>query len=265
MPALLELQARFGAALLRDDADGLAGAIVGDGLAPAARAQVYRNHVFTSLTDALSTTYPVVCRLVDRRFFGYASDRYIRRHPPAGPCLFEYGATFGEFLATFPPCAGHPYLADVARLEWAMQGVLHAEDATPLAPAALAGIPLETAGRLTFRFDPAAAWLQSPWPIDRIWRANQPDADPDTTVDLGAGGVRLEIRRQADNVVTMRRLAPAEFALRSALGAGASLETAAETAATADPDFDLTEALRALLGEALLVGFTTMRAKGDSQ
>jgi hypothetical protein len=63
----------------------------------------------------------------------------------------------------------------------------------------------------------------------------------------------------------MRRLEPAEFALRSALGAGASLETAAETAATADPGFDLTEAFRALLGEALLVGFTTTRAKGDSR
>jgi hypothetical protein len=227
--------------------------------------QVYRNHVFTSLTDALSTTYPVVCRLVDRAFFGYAADRYIRRHPPTGPCLFEYGATFGEFLATFPPCAGHPYLAHVAWLEWAMQSALHAEDATPLAPAALARIPHEAVGRLTFRLDPTAAWLESPWPIDSIWRANQPDADPDITVDLDAGGVRLEIRRQADDVVAMRRLEPAEFALRSALGAGASLETAAETAATADPDFDLAEALRALLGEALLVGFTTTRAKGDSR
>ena len=44
---------------------------------------------------------PVVCRLVDRRFFAYAADPYIRAHPPAGPCLFEYGATFPDFLAAF--------------------------------------------------------------------------------------------------------------------------------------------------------------------
>ena len=44
------------------------------------------------------------------RFFGFAADRYIHDHLPAGPCLFEYGATFPDFLAGFPylqtPVAG---------------------------------------------------------------------------------------------------------------------------------------------------------------
>jgi hypothetical protein len=110
MRALPEMQADLAAAILGEDARAVARLIVPDGLPPAARLQVYWNHVFTSLTETLAATYPVVCRLVDQRFFGFAADRYIRRHPPAGPCLFEYGETFPEFLATFPPCAGHPYL-----------------------------------------------------------------------------------------------------------------------------------------------------------
>jgi hypothetical protein len=250
--ALLEVQRDFAAAILDQRAGAAADLIAPDDLSPAARIQVYWHHVFSSLTEALESTYPVVCRLVDRRFFGFAADRYVRSHPPAGPCLFEYGASFSDFLATFPPCAGHPYLADVARLEWAMNLALHAEDAEPIAPAELARVPPGDVGRLTFRLDPSASWLESPWPIDRIWRANQPEADPDTHVDLAAGGARLEIRRRGD-VPTFRHLARGEFLFRYALGAGAALGTAVGTAMTADPGFDLTAAIRALIEETLPV------------
>jgi hypothetical protein len=255
MPALSELQARFASALLGDDATGAADGIAADGIDPARRVQVYRNHVLTSLTDALETTFPVVCRLVDRRFFGFAADRYIRRSPPAGPCLFEYGETFPEFLASFPPCAGHPYLADVARLEWAMNVALHAEDVLAIAPDALGRVPPEDVGRLRFHIDPSASWLRSPWPVDRIWRANQPGADPTALVDLAGGEALLEVRRR-DDAVTLRRLERAELAFRAALGTAATLETATGLALDEAPGFDLTEALRALLAEALVVGFT---------
>jgi hypothetical protein len=251
---LPELQAAFASALLRGDARGVADVILGDGLTPGARVQIYWNHVFSTLTDVLETTFPVVCRLVDRRFFGFAADRYVRSHPPTGPCLFEYGETFPGFIASFPPCAGHPYLADVARLEWAVNAAAHAEDRTPLAPAALEAVAPEDAGRLVLRLEPSASWLRSPWPLDRIWRANQPDADPDATVDLAAGGVTLEIRRGPDDAVTMRPLATGEFAFRAALGAGATLGVAADAGTAADPGFDLPAALRALLDEGLLTG-----------
>jgi hypothetical protein len=260
---LRELQRDFAAALLREDAGRVLDAIIGEGVTPAARVRVYRHHVLASLTTTLSAMYPVVCRLVGGGFFAFATDAYIRRDPPARPCLFEYGAAFADFLATFPPCAGHPYLADVARLEWALNVALHAEDATPIAAARLASVPSEAVGRLTFQLDPSAVWLESPWPVDRIWRVNQPGADDEVLVDIGAGGVQLEIRRQADDVVTMSCLEPAQFAFRSALGAGASLATAADSALAKNPSFDLTEALRAWLEEALLVGFTVERAKGD--
>ena len=256
MWALPEIQAGFAAAILREDAnDDVTSVIEAGGLTPAARVQVYRNHVFSSLTEVLTSTYPVVCRLVDRRFFGFAADAYIRRHPPTGPCLFEYGATLPAFLATLPACADYPYLADVARLEWAMNVVLHAEDAAPIPRTALAAVPAEDVGRLVLRMDPAAAWLRSAWPVDRIWQANQPDADPAATVDLAAGAVSLEVRRH-DDVVTLKRLDAADFAFRAALGEGVTLEAATESAMAEDPAFNLTTALRALLDEAFLVGYT---------
>src|SRR6266403_1205342 len=101
-------------------------AIMGDGLDPAARLNIHRNHYISSLGEALKATYPVACRLVDERFFAYAASEYIKISPPRRVCLFEYGEGFPDFLAAFPACASLVYLADVARLEWLINAALHA-------------------------------------------------------------------------------------------------------------------------------------------
>jgi hypothetical protein len=74
-------------------------------------------------------------------------------------------------------------------------------------------------------------------------------------VDLAEGEALLEIRRLED-VVAFRGLVPPEFAFRAALGAGATLEAAADSAMATDPAFDLSQAIRSLLGEKMLVGLT---------
>jgi hypothetical protein len=73
MPALRELQAAFLRAMFGSDEPELLETIVGDDLLPAARLQIYRHHVLTSLTDVLQATFPVICRLVDERFFRYVA------------------------------------------------------------------------------------------------------------------------------------------------------------------------------------------------
>jgi hypothetical protein len=89
MPTLRERERELRAALLGGDESRAAAGVALDGLAPEARLAIYRHHVLSSLTAVLVDTYPVVRRLVDPRFFAYAADVFIRRHPPAGPCLFE--------------------------------------------------------------------------------------------------------------------------------------------------------------------------------
>jgi hypothetical protein len=75
MTSLRELQRDVRAALLGSEDAGAAALVAADGLAPEARLQIYRHHVFTTLTAVLQAVFPVVCRLVDERFFGYAADR----------------------------------------------------------------------------------------------------------------------------------------------------------------------------------------------
>jgi hypothetical protein len=251
MSSLRELQAGFRATLLGDDARGLTDEILPDGLSATARVAVYRHHVLASLTATLASTFPVVCRLVDRRFFGWLADRYVREHPPTGPCLFEYGGDFAAFIARFPACAALPWLADVARLEWALNAAVHAPDAAPMAPERLVATPPETLGHLLLELEPSVTLLASPWPIDAIWRGNQPGAEA-AAVDLDAGAVRLEIRRRGDDVV-VRALPAGSFAFRRALAERAPLERALEAALAADVSFDLAGELRAVLDEQLLV------------
>ncbi len=256
MTSLRELQRDVRAALLGSDDAGAAALVAGDGLAPEARLQVYRHHVLTTLTGVLQAVFPVVCRLVDERFFGYAADQYIRVEPPAGPCLFEYGATFPEFLAAFPPCRDLAYLGDVARLEWAMHRALHAPDAAPLGPEALRSVAPEAAGGLILALDASVSLLASRWPIDAIWRANQSDAaEEGVTVDLGAGGVTLEVRRRGDDV-GFRVISAAAHAFRRGLAGGRPLVAATEHALAADPAFDLPDELAALFREGLAIGFS---------
>jgi putative DNA-binding protein len=254
VPTLGELQTMFGRALLTEDDQSAAAQVLGDGLPPESRLAIYRHHVLTTLTAVLRSTYPVVCRLVDERFFAYAADRYIRSQPPDGPCLTEYGASFPEFLAEFEPCRPLAYLPDVGRLEWALHSAIHAEEPAPLDAAALRALPADTLPQLRFRLDPSLTLLASAWPIDEIWRANQADADPARAVDLAAGGVWLEVRRIDEDAI-VRRLDPATHCFRRALQDGRALEEAA-VAVEHDAAFDVAGAVQALFNEGLLTDFT---------
>jgi hypothetical protein len=250
---LRELQRDVARALLAAGDDPVETAVAEDGLTGRARLEIYRHHIFITLTAALQATFPVVCRLVDERFFAFAADRYIRQDPPSGPCLFEYGATFPGFLAAFPPCRSLPYLADVARLEWAINRALHAPDHVPIEPAALQAQAGLVNGEETFSLDPSLSLVASPWPIDRIWQANQPGGDPAAAVDLTAGGVRLEVRRLGGDVM-FGNLDPGAFVFRDALAAGHRLAEAVDRALAAEEAFDLPGALAALVREGLLAG-----------
>jgi hypothetical protein len=254
MSDLRALQTRMRDVLLGGTGATLADAILDDGMPVAERLDVYRNNTFVSLKTVLKDAFPAVCRLVDERFFLYAADEFIRAAPPRQACLFAYGEGFPDFLAAFPPCQHLPYLAGVARLEWLMQGASHTTDATPLKPDALAAVGEIHVSDLTFRLEPSLGFFASPWPVDRIWRANRPGAAGDPAIDLDSGGVRIEVRRLGDDVV-MRALDPPTFVFRTVLAQGGRFESAAEAALESSPDFDLSAAFGDLFREGAIVGF----------
>jgi hypothetical protein len=257
MLALRDLQTAFRRTLFEEDVGAAyaLGAEIADGDFPASeRLAVYRNNVFASLTDALRETFPVICRLVDQRFFSYAAHEFIASHPPKRPSLLEYGDAFPDFLVGFPPCRDLFYLPDVARFEWLMNVAAHSTEAEPISSDSLAGFGSQDAAALVLALHPSFGFLSSPWPVDRIWRANQPGAC-DEIVDLGSGGVHLEVSRQKEDVV-FRTLDASTFAFRQVLAAGRPFAQAIERALEIDPDFAVGTALAELLTGGAITGVT---------
>ena len=120
MPSLLELQHAMRRSLLQEAGGGVDDSIVGAGLAPAQRLNIHRNTMLGTLANALRVSFPAVHRLVGADFFEGAAQIFAREQPPRSADLDAYGAEFPGFLQRFGPASTLAYLADVARLEWAV-------------------------------------------------------------------------------------------------------------------------------------------------
>lgn len=245
MSALRDLQSGFRRLMVAGDAGDLADKVISDRIGAAARLQVYRNHYRITLAEALAATFPALQRLVGDDFFGGLARVYIAEHPPAAPCLFEYGATLADFIAAFPPCRDLPYLADVARFEWAINAAWHGDDAPALSADALATVAPERRGALDVRLHRSVTLLESPWPVLRLWHAARDDGDE--AVNLDAGGDRLLIWRKGADVL-WRRVGADEWPFWRSLADGRGL---ADAAAALPADFDFGHLLAAALNDGL--------------
>lgn len=193
-------QTEFRAGLLDPGHPAPAGLADAAGRPAGKRYDVYRNNVSASLIEALEQGFPVVYKLVGRDFFRAVAAVHVRATPPASPLMMLYGAAFPDFLAGFPPAQSLPYLADVARLEYAIRLAYHAADAAPLAGTALAAIPPEDLPGTRLHFAPAVRVVASNHPIHGLWRANTVPGAPAPTP--GAEAV-LVARPDMDPTVTL--------------------------------------------------------------
>jgi hypothetical protein len=138
-------------------------------------------------------------------------------------------------------------LADVARLEWAVDAAARAADAggSPESIlAALATVPAEKVVTQRFALDPSCHFLSSAYPVLRIWQVHQPGFEGDAAVAFDAAADHLLVRREAGAVI-IERLPPGDHAMLRTLNDGGDLAMALDAAVAAEPDFDLGTALRA--------------------
>lgn len=84
---------------------------------------VHRNTALWGLVNALRIICPTVDALVGEAFFDQAALAFVQDHPPAGAWLTGYGSGFAGFLEAYAFASQTPYLADVARFDFATEAV----------------------------------------------------------------------------------------------------------------------------------------------
>ena len=195
--------------------------------------------------------FPVTAQLVDERFFRYAANEFVRFHPPTEPRLVRYGAAFPNFLRTFDGLAEMPFVAETARLEWAIAEALDSASLPPLPHRHARRRGGEATPDLVLQ--PSLRFVISHWPVLSIWSAHQDGGDIESIDASAHKPERVALWRSGDTV-RFALLTSAQFSFRYSLKAGLGLDKAVSRALTHEPMFDLTGALVSLFDDGLVTG-----------
>jgi hypothetical protein len=170
-PSLRDLQALFWAALNgRQDAALEAVVASTPGLTAADRVAIYAEMYFARLRDVLAEDFEKTAAALGPERFTAVVRAYLAAHPSGHPSVRHVGRHLAAFLAAEPPAGGPPWLADMARLEWARVEVFDAPDAQPVAMDDLRGVPEAEWPGVRLRPIPALEVVESGWPLHVIWR-----------------------------------------------------------------------------------------------
>lgn len=222
-----------------------------NGSDPVRRLAVYRNNVRVSLVDALADTFPVVQELVGEDFFRAMAALFVRAHPPRSRVLAHYGDGLADFIACFAPADPVPYLADVARLEFARVRAFHAADEAPVPAAAVlqALASGERIGELRLRCHPSVWAWHSAHALVSVWAAHQGDGDL-AAVDTGQPEDALVLRSGLD--VLVQRTGAGAVKFIQVVQRGGCYADAVRAGMSHAPDFDPTDTLARLFEHGAL-------------
>lgn len=212
---LADLQGAYRDYLLSGDSEKLAPAIIADAFDGAERLNIYRNNFLIGLGEALKANFPVTLRLLGRDFFEQAARRFVLAHPPRRPCLFEYGAEFPEYLRNLPDLSALPYVAEMARFEFARIASYNAPVERYVSADALAACAPDQLEALAIRRARHAQLVSVNAPVAELWKAHQAPAPDLSAIDMTTRSHALLVCRP-DRTLLVRELDAPAFRFLSA-------------------------------------------------
>lgn len=147
------------------DTSGTPGAAFERGLA------AYRTNAGALAERALAAAFPTLQQLIGEASFAALARHFWQRQPPLAGDLGVWGEGLPAFVADAASLAEEPYLADVARVDWAVHVAGRAADAP-----AVAGLELLAAqdpAQLLLQLPAGTAVVESPHPVVAIWHAHR--------------------------------------------------------------------------------------------
>lgn len=255
MLALHELQQLFVRGL-QDESDDILSCIKSDAkLSAQNHLEIYRSSIIGAKQKVLTEIFPVCHNLVGKDFFLAMANAYIAEYHSLSPDLGNYGLFFPIFVQHFPPAKKLPYLADVAKLEWAWHKIFSSADNPVLNFQNLAECFSAECGNITFSLPNDSFLIESVYPIQRIWEVNQEDYRGDQTVMLTENDKYYFLVWRDKLVMRIDELNADEWQVLSWMHTGFTIDTICEHANTLLPHLDLIELLPRLIKRGWLVDF----------
>ena len=168
-------------ALFQQDKPACAAAYIQSsvGLNPEQRLGIYRRGVHAVLTAHLQAVYPVCQQLLGEAFFVQTCAQFLTQHPPTTAFLADYGGELVEFLAQQSALLSLPWVAEVARLEWARHCAWHSSQQTVMNFSQFTLLDAQQQARARFYLPESAQLLQSDFAMHAVWLAHQVGDYPD--------------------------------------------------------------------------------------
>lgn len=158
MSALAQLQRDLQRHVIDGDA-AIADAVKGTTAVPAAtRLAVYSNAYRIRLADALGDNMPHLRELLGEDEFGAVAARYIEAHPSQFASIRWFGDRLAHELERSH--REQPWVAELARWEWALAASFDAQDAPTVGIEALATVAPGDWGELRLEFHPSVQQLE---------------------------------------------------------------------------------------------------------
>ncbi|WP_447789833.1 HvfC family RiPP maturation protein [Pseudomonas farris] len=174
-----------------------------------ARAQVYRDLVFSNLSSLLSGTFPVLVKILGDDHWRALVRIFLRDYRAQTPKFGEIAQEFVGFLASEPLALSDgswpPFMVELAHYEW-VEMALQQSDAEPL-PTGDAALLLDR----PLQVSPLAWPLAYGWPVQLVGPDYRPDAAP-------AQPTLLLVRRTEDWSVRFSELSPLAWRLLQRIG-----------------------------------------------
>jgi hypothetical protein len=136
----------------------------------AARLHIYAGGYFERLLATLEADFPAVRRLLGIRDFRRLAADYLLDHPSRSPFIEDAGQGLPRFAENHPMSQRHPFLSDLAMLDWLVLSSVYADRAPAFAAAGLAQIPEDAWPRARMAFDPTIKLFLAEWPVDKFWQ-----------------------------------------------------------------------------------------------
>lgn len=133
--------------------------------------KVYQTNGHMLAESALQSAYPVVAQLLGDESFADLARALWHAHPPERGDVACWGAQLPTFVASSADLQDESYLADVARVEWALHRCATAPD--PVAQLETLALLTHTdPALLQLHLAPGSTVVNSPWPVASILGAH---------------------------------------------------------------------------------------------